>query len=155
MDEIKNILFICTGNTARSPAAEYLAKYYMNEYGLNLHIESAGFINAFSYMQPLSKRYLDKYNIDYIGFSPQIVNRELVQKNDLIITMETSHKHQLFNEFGNIKVLKNKTFTLKEFTGDLENHDIIDPYYTSDEEYRKILGIIDKHVERLIKILKE
>jgi len=48
---IEKILLICLGNTARSPAAEYLARDYAKEYNVNLTFESAGFINAFSYMQ--------------------------------------------------------------------------------------------------------
>ena len=51
MNDIKTILMICLGNTARSPAAEYLARYYARKYGTDLNIDSAGFINAFSYMQ--------------------------------------------------------------------------------------------------------
>ena len=44
---IKKILFVCLGNTARSPVAEYLARYYAIKYDLNLKFQSAGFINAF------------------------------------------------------------------------------------------------------------
>ena len=91
MDKIKRILLICLGNTARSPAAEYLARYYANKKDINLTIESAGFINAFSYMQPESQAYLTEMGINHSDFHPQIVNRKLLEKQDLIITMEKSH----------------------------------------------------------------
>ncbi|MFX1448553.1 MAG: low molecular weight phosphotyrosine protein phosphatase, partial [Promethearchaeota archaeon] len=56
---ISKILLVCLGNTARSPAAEYLARYYANKKRVNLKFESAGFMNAFSYMQPESQEYLN------------------------------------------------------------------------------------------------
>jgi len=34
MNEIKQVLFVCLGNTARSPAAEYLARYYAEKLGI-------------------------------------------------------------------------------------------------------------------------
>ena len=41
-EKIRWILIICSGNTARSPAGEYLAKYNAKQYDVDLHIESAG-----------------------------------------------------------------------------------------------------------------
>ena len=59
MNKIKRVLFICLGNTARSPAAEYLARYYAEKNNADLIFSSAGFINAFSYMQRESQEYLN------------------------------------------------------------------------------------------------
>lgn len=137
------------GNTARSPAAEYLAKYYAQKYGLNLHIESAGFFNAFTYMQPQSSSYLYQKQIDHSNFRPQTINRALLERFDLIITMEKSHKRDIINSYGDIKGIKDKLYTLKEFNG-AQNTDIIDPYYASSQTYSKILEIIDENVENLI-----
>ncbi|MFX0141808.1 MAG: hypothetical protein ACFFDN_49685 [Candidatus Hodarchaeota archaeon] len=50
--------------------------------------------------------------------------------------------------------MRKKTFTLKEFNGETHNTDIIDPYYTSDDTYRKVLRIIEDHVEKAIKKIK-
>ncbi|MFX0025220.1 MAG: low molecular weight phosphatase family protein, partial [Candidatus Hermodarchaeota archaeon] len=90
MPKIEKILFVCAGNTARSPAAEYLAKYYAKKFNVNLNFDSCGFFNAFSYMQPESKEYLDLKGIKYSDFRPKILNRALLEKQDLIITMEES-----------------------------------------------------------------
>ncbi|NVM18795.1 MAG: hypothetical protein HWN80_13855 [Candidatus Lokiarchaeota archaeon] len=150
MNKISRILLVCLGNTARSPAAEYLARDYANKKGIDLIFESAGFINAFSYMQPQSRDYLKSKGINHSDFHPQIINRKLLEKQDLIITMEKSHALEIKDRYPGIVDIDKKTFTLREFNGDPEELDIIDPYYTSANTYQKVLRIIDENIEKMI-----
>ncbi|MFX0009701.1 MAG: hypothetical protein ACFE9R_05250 [Candidatus Hermodarchaeota archaeon] len=145
---------VCLGNTARSPIAEYLARYYAQKNELNLTIQSAGFFNAFSYMQPESEEYLQTKGIDTSDFKPQLITHSLLEQQDLILTMETSHKQDILKNFKEIKNLEKKIFTLKEFNGENDDLDIIDPYYTSHSTYIKVLKVIDENVEAVIKKLK-
>ena len=115
MSKIKNVLFVCLGNTARSPAAEYLARYYTKIHEINLIFDSAGFFNAFSYIQPESRKYLDSKGIKHSDFIPKVINRKLLEKQDLILTMEHIHSHDIVKNFNNINDIDKKTFTLKEF----------------------------------------
>jgi protein-tyrosine phosphatase len=147
MSKIKRILFVCLGNTARSPAAEYLARYYSKQYNLDLIFESAGFINAFSYMQKESQEYLNSKNIDHSDFSPQLITHSLLKHQDLILTMEKSHSLDIVNKYSNVTNIKEKTYTLKEYNGETKDIDIIDPYYTSIDTYKKVLRIIDKNIK--------
>ncbi|MFX0005634.1 MAG: low molecular weight protein arginine phosphatase [Promethearchaeota archaeon] len=151
MDKIKRVLFVCLGNTARSPVAEYLARYYAKEMGVDLLFDSCGFINAFDYIQAESREYLDKKGIKHRDFVPKIISRRLLENQDLILTMERKHSNEIKNNFRNVKNIQKKTFTLKEFNGESQNIDIVDPYYTSDETYREVLKIIDAQVEKAIK----
>ncbi len=151
MNKIKRVLLICLGNTARSPAAEYLARYYAKKNNVDLVFESAGFINAFSYMQTESRKYLESKGIDHTDFRPKLINRKLLEENDLIVTMERSHSIDIIKNYGQIKDIDKKTYTLKEFNGETHDIDIIDPYYTSDETYKKVLRIIDENVEKAVK----
>ncbi|MBA7613922.1 Protein-arginine-phosphatase [subsurface metagenome] len=151
MSKIKNVLFVCLGNTARSPAAEYLARYYTKKLDVNLEVDSCGFFNAFSYMQPESRKYLDSKGIKHSDFIPKVINRKLLEKQDLILTMESTHSLDIKRDFNNIRDIEKKTFTLREFNGEAQNIDIIDPYYTSDETYRKIMKIIDNQVKQALK----
>ena len=149
--KIKKILFVCLGNTARSPAAEYLARDYANKFNLDLEVQSAGFINAFSYMQPESGEYLDSKGISHNDFQPQIINRKLLEGQDLILTMESEHKRDIIKNYSNVSNIKDKVFTLKQFNGETTDIDIIDPYYTSKKTYQKILVIIDENVKEALK----
>jgi protein-tyrosine-phosphatase len=150
---IKKILFICLGNTARSPVAEYLGRYYSNKYSLNLEFQSAGFINAFSYMQPESRKYLDSKDISYYDFQPQLITRNLLEMQDLILTMEHSQKNDIMQNYRNIPGIQNKVYTLKEFNGETTDIDIIDPYYASKMTYQKVLATIDENVKKALKII--
>jgi protein-tyrosine phosphatase len=155
MSLIQNVLWVCLGNTARSPAAEYLARHYAKTFNLNLTFQSCGFFNAFSYMQPESREYLSSKGIDHSDFRPQIVTRKLLEKQDLILTMESSHVSEIVSRFGNLKDIEKKTFTLKGFNGAKADLDIIDPYYTSKQTYNRVLKIIDENVKKAIeKIIK-
>ena len=151
MSKIKNVLFVCLGNTARSPAAEYLARYYTKKLNVDLDFDSCGFFNAFSYMQPESRRYLDSKGISHSDFTPKIINRKLLEKQDLILTMEYIHSRDIVKNFNNINNIEKKTYTLKEFNGETQNIDIIDPYYTTIDNYKKVLRIIDENIEKAIR----
>jgi len=148
MKKIKNILITCTGNTARSPVGEYLAKLYSKKYGIDLNALSAGEFNAFSYMQPESQDFLNSKGIDHSDFRPRTLSTTLLRKQELIITMAEHHKEHILSEFSNIHDIENKTFTLKEFNG--EKGDIIDPYYTNKTTYMKVMKQIDKLIEKTI-----
>jgi len=150
MKKISKVLITCLGNTARSPAAEYLARDYAKKKGVDLIFESAGFINAFSYMQPESQEYLNAKGIDHSDFHPQIINRKLLEKQDLIITMEKSHVDEIRDNYPGVVAIDKKTFTLREFNGEKEELDIIDPYYESTNTYKKILRLIEDNIEKMI-----
>ena len=156
--KISNVLFICMGNTARSPAAEYIAKGLKEQYKKELkdvNFDSAGFFNAFSYMQPESRAYLRSKGIDDSDFTPKVIDRNLLEQADLILTMEDSHSRDIKRSFSNVKDIDKKTYTLKQYGGEIENLDIIDPYYTNSSLYVKILKIIDKYVELAVKKIIE
>ena len=148
MSKIKRVLIVCTGNTARSPAGEYLAKYYATKHRTDLIFDSAGFINAFSYMQPDSQKYLNKKGIEYPDFSPKILDKELLKKQDLIITMEKQHAMEIKANFNNIQDIEKNTHTLKAFNGG--EGDIIDPYYESQTTYIKVMNELDKQIEKMV-----
>ena len=156
MNKIKRVLFVCFGNTARSPAAEYLARYYAEKNNTDLIFSSAGFINAFSYIQRESQEYLNSKRINHSDFQPQLITRSLLESQDLILTMEKSHSKDIISEYGNIPNIEKKTYILKEFNGESQDLDIIDPYYTSTEKYKEVLKTIDDHVKKAIqKIIDE
>ena len=142
-------MIVCSGNTARSPAGECLAKYYAKQYNTDLLFDSCGFFNAFSYMQPESQEYLTSKGINHSDFRPKTITKNLIKKNDLIITMEQYHVEQIKSNFYNIEDVNSKTFTLKEFNGG--KGDIIDPYYTNKNTYMRVMKELDENIEKLVK----
>ncbi len=155
MKKIKKIIFICFGNTCRSPAAEYLAKWFQHtKYKDKLNgviFDSAGFDNYFTYAQPETISYVKSKGGDISDFQPKIFNKELFEEQDLIITMEEHQVESIIKDFSNIRDIEKKTYALKQYVGETKDIDIDDPYMQGHEYYIKIMKIIDEYVEKLVK----
>ncbi len=153
------MLFLCLGNTCRSPAAQYLAKGLAkkkyNDELKDVEFVSAGFINVFGYAQTRTVRFIKSKGIDISDFRPQLVNSNLLKTNDLILTMEKKQVKEILEDYNNIKNLKEKVFTLKGFAGETKDVDIPDPYMTTTKYYRKTLEEIEKFVELSLKKIIE
>ena len=116
-----NILFVCTGNTCRSPMAAALFNKIAMEKNLDVRIESAGlFANDGERASANSVEAMKDYGIDLSGHRAKTVNGELLEQVDVALTMTASHKMALEQYLGD------KVYTLCEFAG--ENGDIPDPY---------------------------
>ncbi|HEY0088923.1 MAG TPA: hypothetical protein VGB37_08770 [Candidatus Lokiarchaeia archaeon] len=150
--KIRNILFVCYANTCRSPAAEYLARYYANKYNLEgVSFSSAGWHDAFENAQPETINYVESKGIKMSDFQPKVLTKEILEKQDLIIGMENYHLLKIKKKFKEIN-LKDKMFTLKQFNGaDKNNYNIPDPYKTGIDNYNRILKIVEENIEKLVK----
>ncbi|HIU49288.1 MAG TPA: low molecular weight protein arginine phosphatase [Candidatus Avimonoglobus intestinipullorum] len=123
-----NILFVCTGNTCRSPMAAALMNKIAMERDLDVRIESAGiFAHEGDNATTEAVLAMRKYGIDLLGHHAQPINEELLQKSDLILTMTAAHK-LLFAEAA-----PDKVYTLAEYAG--LDEDIEDPFGGDVEEY--------------------
>jgi protein-tyrosine-phosphatase len=161
MGKIKNVLFLCSGNTARSPAAEYIAKWlkatkYKEELK-DVQFDSAGLYSYYKTPREFTVKYLESKNIDFSDFSGKQINAELVNKQDLILGFEAKwHIRKLKRRFKNIEDLDKKTYLLLDFTEEKENLEIPDPIESDQDGYYKILERIEygviKSIEKIIKI---
>ncbi|MDO5397331.1 MAG: low molecular weight protein arginine phosphatase [bacterium] len=125
-----NILFVCTGNTCRSPMAAAVLSKIADDNDMDLMIDSAGIMaedgapasdNAISAMIEM--------RIDISNHrAHQITNDDIIQA-DLILTMTEGQKMIIE------PLAPKKVFTLNEFAGSYG--DISDPYGGDLEEYRE------------------
>jgi protein-tyrosine-phosphatase len=96
-----NVLFVCTGNTCRSPMAEALARAEMARRGWrHVAVGSAGIsAQQGSMASEPARAAAATRGLDLSGHRARAMNRELVDWADVILAMSPSHLAVL-EEFG-------------------------------------------------------
>lgn len=151
---MKNILFVCTGNTCRSPMAEGMLRKLAKQRGIPLETKSAG-VSAVDGM-PVSHHaesiLRDQDIRERLVSKPLTAN--LVEWSDLILTLTQSHKQYAIRQFPHAA---DKMHTLKEFVED--DRQVLDDLREQDSLYAALelarsLGrdVSDRDRERLIEL---
>lgn len=142
------VLFVCTGNTCRSPMAEAILR---SKAIPGVEVKSAGVLalngsKASQHVQTI----LRQQNIEHEHLSTSLTENE-INWATLILTMTESHKFAIISRFPSAA---GKTSSLKEYTGVSLNKDISDPYGGSLELYREAYKQIETMIEQIIDRIK-
>ena len=146
----KKILFVCTGNTCRSPMAEGLLKKMAQEQQLPVEVQSAG-LAAFAGVPaaPEAVEACRERGVDLSTHQTQPLGKTLVVESDLILTMTDKHKEMILKK---MPALGEKVSMFSEYAG-AGIEDIDDPVGQPVEVYRKVLdqmqGYLTKSLEKL------
>ncbi|MBD8498189.1 low molecular weight protein arginine phosphatase [Paenibacillus arenosi] len=107
------ILFVCTGNTCRSPMAESLLRHMASQRGIAVEVRSAGV--AATDGMPMSRHaqtVLYERNMSNESFASRSLEKASIDWADIILTLTASHKQHVIHKFEGVA---DKVFTLKEY----------------------------------------
>lgn len=151
-DSDLTVLFVCTGNTCRSPMAEQIFNEQARD--LSAHASSAG-LNA-KPGSPINPQAADA--LTHLGYSTKehrstLVSTEAVEEADVILTFTENQKNELGQRFP---AAIEKVFTISEYAngGSGLSVDLSDPYGKSAEVYEETAETIDSLVELIVSSLK-
>ncbi|MBE9580411.1 MAG: hypothetical protein IMF18_02190 [Proteobacteria bacterium] len=151
--QIKNILFVCTGNICRSPFAEGLSKKLVGEKGLEgIAVGSAGlFALPGNSATSLAQRVAAEYDVDLSRHSAKSVSEKILTSSDLVLVMERSHEEDLLASFPDAA---GRVLLLRHFgRHGSRRRGIADPYGLQYEAYRFCFLDIQDAVSGLVEYL--
>jgi len=142
----KKLIFVCTGNTCRSPMAETIFKSM--DTNTDMVVCSRGIVVLFSEpSNPKAEMVLQNHNLLLKDHISKVLKLSDIEDDTLILTMTESQKKQVMQTY----LIADNLYTLKEYVG--EYGDVTDPYGGTlvdyEECYVELARLVKKTVYKL------
>lgn len=148
------VLFVCTGNTCRSPMAEALAREKIGgEWKDQIEFGSAGTLDLQgSEASPLAVEVLADMGIDLTGHRSTHLTKELISSSDLVVAMAARHRDVILMIDPESE---EKVILLGELAPGRENPDVSDPIGGDRERYMEVREDLNNLTDLLIDYMAE
>ena len=157
----KKIIFVCTGNTCRSPMAEFLLKDALQRANLKgFSVSSAGIQGRDGdVINPKSALVLSEHGLDGNHFTSTQLKENSLSDAFAVVCMTEKQKDilldmrwQALRKTGGIgeEEIENNIYSFVELTG----YDVLDPYGKDVDCYRYVYGLLEAGMSALMENLR-
>ena len=150
------MLFVCTGNTCRSPLAEVVARRQLAELGWrHVEVRSAGAFAGEGF--PPSEgalRVAEHHGLDLTAHRTSTLTPELVEWADVILAMAGTHLLRALELGGDGKVALLTEFASREDRDEMMSEDVPDPFGGDDLAYEQTYQALEELVDGTLRRLE-
>lgn len=135
MEKIIKLLFVCTGNIFRSASAHYILIKQLEDNNINNIIVSSAGVKPFEpHMHESTENTLKELNIPFNKHVARKLTKEILDENDIIVSMSTDHRDFIEENYGVKTYLFNEIAYGKQ-TALLDNSEAIEDWQTNKKAY--------------------
>ena len=144
------ILMVCLGNICRSPLAEGIMRYKVEQNNLDWEVDSAGTgsWHVGSSPDPRSVAVANKYGIDISEQRGRQFSAKDYDRFDLILTMDSSNYNNVLKLSPNSQQ-EQKVKMIMNFVQPGYNQSVPDPYW-DDNGFENVYNMLDEACEKII-----
>lgn len=151
------ICFVCLGNICRSPTAEGIFQYLVNERSLQpwFYIESAG-TSAYHIGERAnskSRQVAGRYGIELLSRARRFESEDL-EEFDLILAMDHENLTNI-RSYDKNDQYGHKIKLMREFDPHPEDRAVPDPYYGGMDGFQNVFDVLKRSCENLLDQLEE